>query len=216
MPIDNADAAPVWQLLTRLGEFQMLLPAMVLVLIPLWRRAPDRSLALQWLLALGGAALVTLVSKLAFLGWGVGSTSLNFTGVSGHAMFAGALYPLTFGVLASQRARWLQRLAVGLGCCLAVIVGVSRVVVGAHSGSEVVLGLLLGGAVSMWVIVRSGLPREGVGALIPILVLAWFLLSPVHTPQLQTHSWVTRLSLALSGQPAPYTRMDLLRATPSR
>lgn len=214
MPLDNINLSHLWQLLTRLGEFQMLLPTMALVLIPLARQPSGRSQASCWLLALAGAAMLTLASKLAFLGWGMGSSSFNFTGVSGHAMFAAAIYPLAFGILASQRAPLTQGLAVGAGCCLALVVGLSRVVVGVHSGSEVVLGLFLGGAVSVWVIVKSGLPRAVLGTAVPILVLAWFLVSPVHTPQLPTHSWVTRLSLVLSGQHAPYTRTDLLRGTP--
>ena len=45
----------------------------------------------------------------------------------------------------SRRARWL---ALGAGCAVALLVGVSRVVVGAHSVSEVMAGLLVGGIVS--------------------------------------------------------------------
>lgn len=211
MPLDTPPFHSAWHLLTRLGEFQILLPTMALVLLPLSRQSCGRAQALRWLLALAGAALFTLASKLAFIGWGVGSSRFNFTGVSGHAMFATAIYPLTFGILASQRAPLVQRLAVGAGFCMAALVGVSRVVVGAHSESEVLAGLLLGGAVSGGTLVQAKLPRAVTGPVIPVLVLSWFLISPVHTPQLQTHAWVTRISLALSGKPRPYTRSEMLR-----
>ncbi len=211
MPLDSTAFHPAWHLLTRLGEFQILLPALVLVLVPLARRTDARPLTSWWLATLAGAVLLTVASKLAFIGWGIGSAPFNFTGISGHAMFAAAIYPLTLGILASKFSPLAQNAAVGMGFGLAAMVGVSRVVVGVHSESEVLAGLLLGGAVSIWTITKARLPRAVVGPMIPVLVLSWFLISPMHTPQSQTHAWVTRMSLALSGKHQPYTRIEMLR-----
>ena len=82
-----------WHLLTRLGEAQILLPAMVLVTACLtWRHGPTR-LALGWLASTALAATITTLSKVAFIGYGVGLPALDFTGISGHAMFAAAVLP---------------------------------------------------------------------------------------------------------------------------
>lgn len=214
MAFDTSPIHPVWHLLTRLGEFQILLPATLLVMAPLVRRAGTRPLAFGWIGALALATLLTVASKLAFMGWGIGSAPFNFTGISGHAMFAAAIYPLTLGILASKLPPLVQHAAVGMGFCLAAMVAVSRVVVGVHSESEVLAGWLLGGAASVCTIVQATLARDVMGPVIPLLVLSWFLISPVHAPQLQTHTWVTRVSLALSGKPKPYTRTEMLRERP--
>ena len=80
-----ADAGWWWGQITRLGEAQILLPAMALALLWLWRQAGGRPLAVAWLLATGVAASITTVSKVAFLGFGIGHAPLDFTGFSGHA-----------------------------------------------------------------------------------------------------------------------------------
>ena len=49
-----------------------------------------------------------------------------------------------------------------------------------------------------------------VSPLIPLLVGTWLVVSPLQTPQIQTHSLVTQLALKLSGRPVPYTRTDML------
>ena len=93
---------------------------------------------------------------------------------------------------------------------LALMVGVSRLVVGAHSVSEVLAGLLVGGVVTLTTLVKTSLPRAVAGSVITVLVGGWLLVSPLHAPQTETHAWVTRLSLRLSGHTVPATRHDLL------
>ena len=100
-----ADASWWWGQITRLGEAQILLPAMALALVWLWRQAGGRPLAVAWLLATGVAASITTVSKVAFLGFGVGHAPLDFTGFSGHAMFAAALMPVLVIVASASRAQ---------------------------------------------------------------------------------------------------------------
>lgn len=160
---------------------------------------------------LGLATLLTTASKVAFIGWGVGWPALNFTGISGHAMFAAAVYPLLLGTLSSRAGPTGRRLAVIAGSLLALLVGVSRMVIGAHSGSEVLAGLLLGRAASAAALALIRLPADLISPLIPAAVALWLALTPAHAPPSQTHSMVTQLSLKLSGHATPYTRADMLR-----
>jgi membrane-associated phospholipid phosphatase len=157
------------------------------------------------------AALVTTASKVAFIGWGIGWPELNFTGISGHAMFAAAVYPLLLGTLASHTPRAGRQLAMAAGCALALLVGVSRVVVGAHSVFEVLTGLMVGGTASAVALALVRLPHALIGPAIPAAVALWLALMPAHAPASRTHSVVTRLSLMLSGHKTPYTRSDMLR-----
>lgn len=103
--------------------------------------------------------------------------------------------------LAAKLAPCWQKGALGLGFMLAVVLAVSRVMVQAHSVSEVVLGLLLGSAVTLLAISKADLPRGTWRLYVPVLL----------APPLPTHQLVTRLALLLSGHARPYTRLDLLR-----
>lgn len=219
MPIDDPNLPHYWHQLTRFGEIQIILPAALLVIVLLSRRAETKPLAVWWFGALAVAVLATTASKVAFIGWGMGIPELDFTGISGHAMIASAVYPLLIATLTSRLPPMGQRWAVAAGFVLALLVGISRVEIGVHSVSEVVAGLLLGGAVSVSVIaiaiVKASLPRDVVGPLLVIVVGVWLLFLPLHAPQLQTHSWVTELSLRLSGNITPNTRSDMLQRLPA-
>lgn len=212
MTSDPQNFHTFWQLLTRLGEMQILLPAALLALLAMLRRPDSRPLAGWWLVFLLTAALLTTASKLAFIGWGIGNAALNFTGISGHAMFAAAVCPLLLGTLASHAAPKRQQLAIGAGFVLALLVGISRLEVGAHSVSEVIAGLLLGGAASVGAIALAPLPRAVIGPVLPLLIAVWVGVMPLQAPPSQSHDLVTRLALRLSGQQKPHTRANLLRA----
>jgi membrane-associated phospholipid phosphatase len=202
-----------WHLLTRLGEMQILLPAALLACLPMVRVPEFKPFLMRWWLTLALATAITTATKLAFIGWGLGIGALNFTGISGHAMFAAAVYPVLVAVLASRLAPTAQRIAFWGGIALAVGVGISRIEVGAHSVSEVIAGLALGGWVTTAVMWRRPLPRKATGPFIQALVIAWMVLTPVHTPQSRSHYFVTRLSLMLAGREAPHTRAELLKNT---
>ncbi|MDE2370096.1 MAG: phosphatase PAP2 family protein [Burkholderiales bacterium] len=198
-----------WHLFTRVGEAQILLPAAVLALLALARSAAGRRLARSWLAALALAVLLTTASKVAFIGWGVGSAVLDFTGISGHAMFAAAVYPLLGATLVpGERPGWV-RAAVVAGALLALLVGVSRVITQAHSVSEVIAGLVVGGAVGVLALGHARSPRGHFGLWAPTLVALWLVATPRLAPPSQTHAIVTRLALAISGHERPYTRAEL-------
>ena len=211
MTTPDLSSIHLWHLVTRLGEAQILLPAALLALLLLLRNADSRPLAVRWWLMVGTAALLTTASKVAFIGWGIGSSELNFTGISGHSMFAAAVYPLLFDTLASNAPHWGRRFALLVGCVLALLVGVSRVMVGAHSGSEVLAGLLLGAAVT---VAASGLVRRPPVAhslALPVVTALWLAVMTVYAPASRSHATVTQLALMLSGHTKPYARSDMLR-----
>jgi membrane-associated phospholipid phosphatase len=205
-----------WELITRFGEVQILLPAALLAALALLRRPETRSIALLWIASLSTALLLTTASKVAFIGWGIGWPELNFTGISGHAMVATAVYPLLLGASASRAPLPGRQAAVGAGYAIALLVGVSRVALGAHSTSEVLAGLLVGGVASAMALDLVRSPRAVVSPVILAAVGLWMALMPSLAPASHTHSAVTRLSLLLSGHKTPYTRSDMMRELRSR
>jgi len=207
--LEASAAGHFWSLLTRLGEAQILLPAMLLSALWLAWRPRGLRPALIWLLASGLAASLTTASKIAFLGFGIGSASWDFTGISGHAMFAAAVLPplllLASGPLTTSGRRWLLLCAYGLAAAVAV----SRVMVGAHSWSEAISGLALGSAASAAALSRRRWPALRLARWAPLLMLAWALLAVVGAPPSRTHDMVTRLSLVLADRPHPYRRAQM-------
>lgn len=202
-----------WHGVTRLGEALILMPAALLLMAWLVLRSHDSRMALSWLGAVAAAALLTTVTKIAFLGWGLGSAALDFTGVSGHTMFAAAIYPLLARtVVAHAELRW-QRLAMACGAALATVIGVSRVMVHAHSWSEVVTGLAVGFGATAVAMMLARVPSRRPPRWMLACVAVWLAAMPAAAPASPTHGLVIRLALALSGRDAPYTREDLHRGS---
>jgi membrane-associated phospholipid phosphatase len=211
-----------WLAVTRLGESEILLPAFLAGALwlafarPAWARGrraasahahdhPARGAALRWVAGIVGATAVTTASKIAFLGFGIGFAAIDFTGFSGHSMYATAILPVLGAIVFGQRG------AVA-GALLAAVVMVSRVEVGAHSWSEAVSGLVLGGLVAWWTLAlylgHPGAVR--VPLLLPIALACWLTVLPWRGPPSHTHGLVVALSLKLSGRTQPYTRHELL------
>jgi membrane-associated phospholipid phosphatase len=200
-----------WWLVTRLGEAQLLLPAMALALVWLARTPATRPLAAAWLLAALVATFVTTASKVAFIGWEIGDAALDFTGFSGHSMFAALVLPVLARVAAASAPRPWPRVAVAFGYVLAAVIAVSRVTTHAHSVSEAVLGFLLGGAASAWALRHAQAPTLPAPRWWLAAVVAWLLVLPFEAPPSRTHDLVTAVSLKLSGRAVPYTRHDMHR-----
>ncbi len=201
-----------WWVITHLGSSSLLLPALVLVLGGLWEGGA-RHVARGYLLRIVAAVLITVISKCLFFGWGIGIAALDFTGISGHTLLATSILPLLL-----RGVPWPALQALGLGAAvgwaLAIAVGISRVVVNAHSVSEVVAGWMLGAAVS-WPILRAlGTTSltHWASKLAPLaLLLAFHSSSATYLP---THALEVRLALWVSGQGKPFMRQHL-HATPA-
>jgi membrane-associated phospholipid phosphatase len=195
-----------WHFVTRLGEAQVVLPVALLIAVSRARAPESRTNAVRWIILFGAAVLLTAATKVAFIGWGIGSAALDFTGISGHAMFAAAAYPPLLATIASGTSRRTQRLAIAAGCVLALLVGLSRLVLGTHSISEILAGWLVGGLASCAVLARSTPLPAQLRATMLLTAALWLTMMPATGPSLDTHSIVTRVALKLSGHERPYTR----------
>lgn len=194
-----------WQLITDFGDSAVMLPAAAT--IALWLAAGGAWRAMiVWLGSFGLGAASVIGTKIAFLGWGIGSAWLNFTGISGHTMLATsvtltAIHLLSRGL--AQRHR-LALMAIGLTGALAV--GISRLALDAHSISEVCSGLVIGGLVAGGFVLASR--RLAAPDLAPGLMIASLAIVCVamHGQQAGAQGFIERLSLYLSGHGEAYTR----------
>lgn len=87
----------------------IMFPAALVVAGWLWCAA-SRKMALLWLGVLFVAYFVVGLSKVLFMGWGIGVESLNIAVISGHAMNACLVSTLVLSLLFRQldhRLRWL-------------------------------------------------------------------------------------------------------------
>ncbi|MEJ2767451.1 phosphatase PAP2 family protein [Mycetohabitans sp. B46] len=203
------DLAPTtWVLITAFGGAGVMLP--VAAAIALWLSVSHtwRS-ALAWSGLLGAGIALVLVTKVAFLGWGIGVRSLDFTGISGHSMLATAVLPAA-AFLSTRGAPVMLRLVVlAAGLIAGAAIGVSRVVLDAHSVSEVVAGCALGAAVSLGWIVWAAQHEPSPAARVSCWVVAASLIGlaiSLHSYHAPTHRWVTRIALQLSGHERPFVR----------
>jgi membrane-associated phospholipid phosphatase len=194
-----------WDYITNLGNINVLGPAALaialwLVLGRAWR------LAWCWCLMFGGGLALVVASKIAFIGWGVGSQAFDFTGFSGHAMRAMAVFPVMLFLILHRTSPATRVAGVVLGIAAGVLIGVSRVQVHAHSTSEVISGGLLGLLVSLSFLSMVGHRQKFSlnGALIALSLLGLFGTS--YAAPAPTHSLMVRLTLLVSGHERPFVR----------
>lgn len=202
----------LWQALTWLGDSGLLLPAAVS--ITLWLSLSRRTwpTAALWVLLFGAGSALILASKLAFMGWGIGSARFNFTGFSGHTAISASVWPVALWLIAARQPHRTRVVAVGLGWALAAAIGASRLAVFAHSGAEVLTGYLLGVAVSAsFLLLQRGRPHSRIPPVLVVLsLLAPLMLLKPGTPA-PTQSALEVLAMRLAGTDRVFTREDLLR-----
>jgi membrane-associated phospholipid phosphatase len=199
----------LWFYITAFGGAAPMLPLALAIGVWLtlghtWRAA------LTWLGLLAAAIALVTLTKVAFLGWGVGVRSLDFTGVSGHAMLSSAIFPMLGFLTLRNAPAWWRYGGVAAGLAVGVLVGVSRVVIDAHSVSEVVAGCALGAAVPLtWLAWASSAGYARHTPLSPWLVTGSLgaLIIALHGFHAPTHRWVTHLALDLSGRDRPFVRV---------
>jgi membrane-associated phospholipid phosphatase len=202
-----------WHAFTWLGDSGLLLPASVLIALLLWLSpGGGRWVAFSWCLAFGLGGAVIVASKLAFLGWGVGSARLNFTGFSGHTAIGTSVWSVALWMVMARRSPTVRRTAVAAGWALGAAIGASRLAIFAHSASEVVAGLLLGIAICLaflWLVRRHPAPR----APWPVMLLGLLLPLAFQTPgtPAPTQDLLEAIAIRLAGVERAYTREDLLQ-----
>ena len=133
-----------WNLLTYFGDSMLILPTgLTLALFIVWK-VKSPATALTWLITLGISGLTVSISKLLFLAWGIGSSTFNFTGFSGHTTMSATLWPVMFWLIGQRFQPDRRKLMVTVGYIIAFMVGISRLALHVHSVSEVVSGFILG------------------------------------------------------------------------
>jgi len=202
----------LWESLSALGDSRALLP--LAVILALFLPATYRTLLWRWTAAIAVVASVTLASKIAFMGWGLGVKSWDFTGISGHAVMSSTLYPVVFWLLASGRSRHPGAWAIA-GAVLAVAIAWSRVPLRAHSLSEIIIGLGIGFVASLWVLrgVRLTGMNLALRAYAVLLAIAAAVAAPALLADLHTHDVVKAAAKALSGRERALERDDLRSST---
>jgi len=200
-----------WFFVSRLGEAQILLPAMAGALLWLVLQPRCRPLAAVWLAAVTAAAALTTASKVAFIGYELGYAPLDYSGISGHAMFAAAILPVLLRVQFANAAPRRAAFASAAGYALALLVAVSRLKLGAHSVADVVLGGSLGVLASTWALRFWPAGPQRPPIWLPAALALWLVMLPAAAPPSNTHGLVTALALEISGRPFPYTRYEMLR-----
>ena len=199
LPIDP------WRVVTHLGSAGLILPILAIVVTGLWRSG-QRTAVRVWLIGLGLAVTASVATKVLFLGWDIGVAELNFTGISGHTVLATSVLPVFCSWVMTPAPQRFSVAGAIFGMTLGFGVGVSRVVLGAHSPSEVVVaggvGLLVS-AVTLYSLVGEH-RRFWFVSLSPLILL--LALNTTTSNYLPTYHWEVRLALLLSGHKQPYHR----------
>ncbi|MBZ6384981.1 MULTISPECIES: phosphatase PAP2 family protein [Pantoea] len=201
-----------WRTLTYFGDSMLLIPTAVIIALILPWKSDNRRTVWYWLLAFGLAGLLVSLSKILFLGFGIGSARFNFTGFSGHSAMSATLWPVMLWLVSGRWPTLLRLLAIGVGYLIPLMVGFSRLVMHAHSASEVATGLLLGFTLSSAFLLsqrRTALkgfswPQVGAAFLVPLLLMG-------HGRVATTQQFLERFSADLAGLEKPFTRADLFR-----
>jgi membrane-associated phospholipid phosphatase len=195
----------LWLSITRFGGAGLTLPLAIAIALWLalgytWR------LAAAWLGLLGAAVGVVALTKIAFLGWGVGVRELDFTGVSGHAMLSTAVYPVALFLMLMPTRAPVRLAGVALGLAAGLAVGLSRVVLDAHSPSEAVAGCVVGAFAAVLFVWWSWDAKPGELHAVPIAVSFLMLTVALHDVRVPTQRWITHIALHLSGHERPFIR----------
>ncbi|TKI05786.1 phosphatase PAP2 family protein [Martelella alba] len=203
-----------WRWLTFFGDSTLLLPCSVIIVALLLWKADTRRTCWQWLLFFGGAGAIVVASKLAFMGWGIGSRTYDFTGFSGHSALSASIWPVMFWILTGRAPRAARIAAVAGGYALALLIGISRVILHAHSVSEVVAGLTLGYTISASFLLLqysrgTRIRRLSLGQLTAVLILP--LLLVMQGKKAPTQSLLEQIALTIAPVQHVYTRAYLHR-----
>ncbi|ERK07453.1 hypothetical protein L579_2382 [Pantoea sp. AS-PWVM4] len=201
-----------WKTLTYFGDSMLLIPTAVIIALVLPWKSDNHRTVWYWLLAFGLAGLLVSISKIMFLGFGIGSARFNFTGFSGHSAMSATLWPVMMWLVSGRWSGFWRLCTIGVGYLIPMMVGFSRLVIHAHSLSEVLAGLMLGFTLSSAFLLSQrdtalkgfSLPQMGIAFLVPLLLMS-------HGRVATTQQFLERFSADLAGLEKPYTRADLFR-----
>ncbi len=135
--------------MTDFGDAAVTLPLLLTVGLVLALREGSRRAG--WIVAIGGAFAAILVLKLAFGVFPVFGAPIDVRSPSGHTATAAAAYGGLALLLSGRRA-----VGVGAAVFVAIVVGLSRVALDAHTVGEVLVGgaVGVGGVLLLAVLLR--------------------------------------------------------------
>ncbi|NMM36757.1 MAG: phosphatase PAP2 family protein [Glaciimonas sp.] len=194
-----------WTIITSYGGSAVMMPAAAafaawLALGRAWRM-------FFWWCGLFGAGLtIVIVSKIAFIGWGIGIPALDFTGFSGHAMRAMAVIPVLFYLVLQNTGRATRTVGVLVGLLLGALICTSRVAVQVHSVTEAISGGVLGAAVSLSFIALSCKLEKPLLNRALMIATVIGLIGLSYVEPIPSQGLLTTVALSLSGHDKPYTR----------
>jgi len=169
-----------------------------------------------WAWAMGAAVVLVLATKVAFLGWGMGIAYIDFTGISGHAMLATAVWPALAAAMTLRLSKQACVVGAGLALAVAIVVGLTRIELGAHSLSEVLLGWMVGLVVAVMAVraLRTMRAQGGFRFRAWPLVVGNLLVLIATAPRggraaPETHGLVVQIALWASGRVEPFSRAML-------
>jgi membrane-associated phospholipid phosphatase len=151
---------------TNLGNLAVVGPVAVMVWIwLLWRRGLWAALNYQWPVA----AAFTVTTGLKLISRSVGGAlqdtpfELSDAAPSGHMAMGTVVYGGVALMLLRRGPEPVSLLTALLVTGILAGIGVTRVILGAHTPADVIAGLLIGGACALWVgLVAEVPPRESV------------------------------------------------------
>lgn len=179
--------------LTDFADQAVILPLIAGVGLLLWTSGWRRG-AIVWCLGTGATLGLMLVLKLGFRACGpelFGTSSVQSP--SGHTAAAGVVYGTILGFI-NTRLGGRQAARVLIVLAVVVLIGASRVLLGAHTPAEAMIGGAIGILAAQAILHVAGEPtgrRSVTLSLLPILVLP-LLLHGLHVPaeeQIRLHAF---------------------------
>lgn len=154
------------------GAQSLILPFVAAVAITLWLGDARRE-ARIWLFATCSVLFTMLVLKLFFLPCGHLIPEWHLRSPSGHAASAFAIYG-SFAVLEARlrQTTWQKLTILILGFLFAAGIAISRVLIGAHTTQEVLLGAFVGLAAPIFIFWKIKTPTRNTIASPLLLALA--------------------------------------------
>lgn len=136
--------------ITLFGEWKILFPSLFCASVLLYVRSKKRFITYiipLWLALLCASATTYALKLLIARPRPLPSLALesSFSFPSAHATLAMAMYGyLLFVAVQQTRSTWVQHSLVCFGACLILVIGVSRLYLGVHYVSDVLVGFIIG------------------------------------------------------------------------
>jgi membrane-associated phospholipid phosphatase len=188
-----------WAVFTKLADTNFTMP--VAALLACWLAgARAWKPFFQWCFLFGTGIFLVLATKIAYVGWGIGIAAIDFKGFSGHAMRAATLAPPIAYFLTQRQTFHVRQIGLLIGVAFAVAICISRLVLGVHSISEAITGLVLGLMIPFsFILICNQKPviarNPGVLAIGLIILLPALAAKPAPTS-----SWIERTAIHLAGE----------------